>query len=304
MGRMRIGKKFNFSKSSFIIFHLALGVFNFVLFYIICNGYSFVMAFLRRESGVTVFTFDNFKFFFENLKGGAILNEAFGNTFGWFFFSLIYQFVGFFVSYFLYKRIFGFKVFRLCFFLPSLISSIVMAFVFKSLVGTEGFIAQFIQKADKLPYVPELLADSRYALKTLYLQRILFGFAGNMLLWCGTMSRIPDSVIESARLDGVNWLQEAFLIIIPMILPTCAIMLCVSFSGIFGSSGGEFLLTGGDYGTMTYSTWLFMQVFGSATNSNSHNVAAAAGFLTTLISLPVVLITRSIANKINEGTEY
>ena len=304
MEQQKIKKKLNFGRGFFIFFHLALGVFNFVVFYIICNGYSFVMAFMRKTNGVTFFTLDNFSLFFENLKGGAILNEAFTNTFGWFGFSLFYQFVGFFVAYFLYKKIAGYKFFRICFFIPSLISAIVTAFVFKSLVGTEGFIAKMIQQIEHLDYVPELLADSRYALKTLYLQRILFGFAGNMLLWCGTMSRIPDSVIESAKLDGVNWWQEAFKIIIPMILPTCAIMLCVSFSGIFGSGGGEFLLTGGDYGTMTYGTWLYMQVFGSATDSNSHNVAAAAGMLTTFISLPIVLITRRIANKINEGIEY
>ena len=297
-------KPINWGKTSFIILHLALGTINFIVFYLFCNAYSFVMGFMRKMNGITYMTMGNFKFFFESISTGGELAEAFTNTFLWFVVNMSLQAIGFFVSYFLYKKIACYQFFRLAFFIPGLISSIVTANIWMSFCAPQGFFAQFVQKIYGLSYTPELLADSQFAMKTLIFRAIIFGFAGNMLLWCGTMSRIPDSVIESGKIDGVGWLREACQIVIPMILPTVAIQLCVSLSGIFGAGGGEWLLTGGDYGTLTYGTWLWKQVFGSAMDSNSHNVSAAAGWLTTLTSLPIVLITRKIANKISEGTEY
>ena len=304
MEQCRIKTKPNYSRWLFIISHLALGLFNVALFYFYCNADSFVMAFQRKEKGVTYWTLNNFKYFFDSMfDQSSVLFEAFKNTFMWFGVNVFLTVASMFVSYFLYKKVFGHQFFKVAFFLPGLISPIVLAYCIEKMAGTQGFIAQMVQRIQHLDSVPELLVDSRYAIKTLMVKNIIFGLMGNFLIWCGTMSRIPDSVIESAKLDGVNWLQEMFLIVLPCIMPTVAISLCTMLSSVFSANGGEFLYTKGENGTMTFSTWMYLQIYETGIESNSHNVVSAIGWLITIVTVPLVLLTRKISKFIGE-VEY
>lgn len=297
-------KSFNLSRILFIAFHIALPLFNIIVFYIYANGYSFVMAFQRTISGEKVWTMANFSYFFNSITdSSSVLYEALKNTFLWFFIGLFFMVIGIFTSYFIYKKVVGHKFFRVIFFLPGLISAVVISNIVSKMLGVQGFVAKIVQTIAGLEYTPELLADSRYALKALVFKTCIFGIAGNMLIWCGTMSRIPDSIIESAKLEGINWLQELFLIVIPMIMPTVAISLCSSLSAIFGANGGEFLYTKGNYGTMTLSTWMYLQIYRTSTNSNTHNMVAAAGWVITILTVPIVVVARKMINRISE-VEY
>ncbi len=297
-------KKVNWGRASFIFAHLAFGVLSFFVFYVYVNIESVFMAFQRQKDGVKYWTMENFTWFFDALGDkNSVMSTAFFNTFKWFGISLILTVVGFFVSYFLYKKIWFYKGFRVVFFIPGLIPSVVLSMIISNMLGTQGFIAQWMQDLFKLEYVPELLADSQFAFGTLVALRIMLGFPGNLLIWGGTMSRIPETVIEAGKLDGVNWLQEAFLIIVPMILPTVGISLCASLSNVFSANGGEFLYTQGEFGTMTFSTWLYLQILGSSVESNSHNMIAAAGWCTTFVAFPLVLLSRKLINSI-EQVEY
>ena len=131
-------------------------------------------------------------------------------------------------------------------------------------------------------------------------------FPGNLLIWGGTFSRISDSVLEAAKLDGVNWVQEAFKIIIPMVWPTFSLLLVMMFAGIFASSGQVFLLTGGNYGTQTLSSWMYIQVYASSVDprSNLFNFMSALGLVITLISSVIAISLKKISSKAFEGVEY
>lgn len=303
VNKLTVKKKINVSRGLFFAVHLALGMFMVAVFYFYANIKSFVMAFQRTEDGVLVWTMANFGYFFDSLKEGGIMKEAFLNTFFWFLVNTILRHIGMFTSYFLYKKIFLHKFYRIVFFLPSLISAVIMAYIIDRITGTQGIIAKMVQKIDHLDYVPELLVESRYVMKTLFVNSAVFSIASGMLIWCGSMSRIPESVIESAKLDGTNWFQEMFLIVLPCILPTVAISLCTSIATLFAANGGEFLYTRGEHGTMTFSTWQYLQIYNTGIESNSHNLVSAIGWLVTIVTVPIVLMTRKLSRLVGE-VEY
>ena len=304
VGSVKRGKKICWGTIIFILFHFAVPLFNHIVFFWVANGYSFIMAFQTSIDGETVWTMSNFTWFFKSLtEEGGIMAEAFLNTFKWWLLSFTLSIVSAFTAFFLYKKIPGHRIFKISFFLPGLISPIVLAYLIERILSVDGFIAPIVQKIAGLDYTPELLYDSRYAIKTLMGKTILFGISGGMLVWVGTMSRIPDSVIESAQLDGINIFQEAVLIVYPMIMPTIAISLCQTLSGLFSSNGGEFLYTKGANGTMTFSTWQYLQVLGSTPNSNAHNLLSAVGWLVTIVTVPLVLGSRKLSKIIGE-VEY
>ena len=297
-------KPVNWSAVTLIVAHFLIPTLMIVVFYFYCNAYSFLMAFQRKQNGQIVWTLYNFEFFFNQFGAeGTLMKEAFLNTLMWWSIQMLLTVIGVFTSFFIYKKITGHAMFRVLFLIPGLISPIVMTFIVQRMLSAQGFIAEWVMKISGLDRPPDLLYDARFVKTWLIIKSFPFALATNMLIWVGSMSRIPESVIESAKIDGASWVTEMFRIVIPMVLPVVGITLCSNISGLFSANGGEFLYTKGQNGTMTLSTYLYLQVYNTSSSSNSHNQAAAVGWMMTIIIAPLILITRRWMNKIGE-VEY
>jgi len=266
------------------------------------------MGFQKTIDGQKVFTLEHFaRFFNEFTLESSEIKLSFINTFKTFGINLIMFPIGFLVSYFLYKKIPLHNTFRLVFFLPSLIAGTIVTSIYLQIIGIEGPIAQIVKHIYKLDYVPTLIADDRFANTFVFVELIWLSFPTNMIIWGGTLSRIPTAVIESAKLDGVNWWQEAFRIIVPIVWPTFSLQFLLTFVGIFGASGSVFLLTGGNYGTQTLKTWMYLQVYnntGTINMSNLYNYMSAIGLMLTAVTLLLSVGIRKITSTFNTDVDY
>ena len=297
-----------FKRAIFILSFILIPTIYFLVFYVYVNGNSFVMAFQLTKQGKTYWTLDNFTRFFSDITtNGSEMGIAFKNTFITFIVNMFTFLVGFFVSFFLYKKVFMYRVFKICFFLPSLIAGTIVNSVFMRIIGVNGPIASIIKALYNLDYMPDLLDETRFANKVVLGQLIWLNFPANMVLLSGSFGRIPESVIESAKLDGVNWVQEAFKIVIPMVWPTVGLLLMMNIAGIFGASGNVFLLTKGKAGTQTLSNWMYMQLYnvqGDPSESNAFNYMSAVGLLLTVVSVTIALSVRKISDKSFGEVQY
>lgn len=301
-------KPINVKRGIFIVSFIILPIINFLVFYVYVNADAFLMGFQETRDGTTYFTLTHFtRFFREFTLATSQIREAFVNTLITFLIQQLMFPLGFLVSYFLYKKIPISGVFRIIFFLPTIISATVISSFYMQLVGVDGPTALLLQKICGLDYVPEILASERFANTFVLLQMFWLGFPGNMILWGGTLGRIPSSVLESAKLDGVGWVREAFSIIIPMVWPTFAMLWMLSVVGIFGATGNVFLLTKGEFGTMTLNCWMYLQVYNNQANaamSNVYNYMSAVGLILTLVSVVLSFGIRKFTSKINEDVDY
>ena len=302
-------KKRKFIRALFIISFTILPVAAFLLFYVYVNLDAFIMAFQKPEDGVIVWAgLENFKWVFERIANGSTLETdnlqvAFINTFKTFGVNMIMYPIGIANAYFIYKKIWGYKTFRILFYLPSIVSSVVVSFFFTELMSPSGFFPGMLQKIYNLDYtLYNPLTDSNFANKMVFLNIIWLGFPGSLIIWGGTFSRIPDSLIESARLEGVGWVKELVLIIIPLVWPTFALTLTLSVCGIFGYSGQVFLLTGGQHGTQTVSNWMYMHIV-NATNPLAkplYRISAMGLTLTVVSCIIAFTVRRFLASRIKE----
>ena len=301
-------KKINWMRTIFIISFIIVPTVNFLIFYVYVNFSSFAMAFSVAKDGQLVASLDNFKRFFEEFSNPVSdIRIAFKNTFLTFLISQIMFPLGVFVSYFIYKKIWMSGVFRYIFFMPGLIAATVLTSFWLKLIGNHGPIVEFIQTAMHLDYRPTLLTDQDYSNKMVLLYFIWLAFPGNLIMWGGAFSRLPVSVLESAKLDGVGWFRELIQIIIPMIWPTFAMLWMLACSGVFNASGPVFLMTKGDYGTMTLQCWLYMQVYGQTGGVGTlgvYNYLSAIGLILTVLAMIVTIVVRKIANSVDAGVEY
>ena len=298
-------KKKEKSEVLFVISGLIIPILTFVIFYVIPNFSAFFMGFMDRNGS---FSLENFRRVFETFaKPDGDLTIALKNTLLTFLIIVASFPFKVLVSYFIYKKVPFSGFYRIVFFLPTIIFSVAINLVFNQLIGTNGFIAQTIGEMAGLDYAPELLADSRYANWVILLQMIWLGFPGDLIIWGGTFARIPTDVLESGQIDGVYWWTEFTKIIVPMVWPTVGLQMVLMACGLFSASGNVFLLTKGEFGTMTFTAWMYLQMYnhsGPTYTSNVFNYLSAVGLLITVVAIALSIGIRKFADKRFEEVEF
>lgn len=289
----------------FILFCCAIPVISWFVFYVYPNASSILMAFQDSEGQLSTVNFQRFWREF-NLPTSEI-RIALKNTLITFAITLACFIPRVFVSYFIYKKVPGYKIFRIVFFLPTVLFSVCVAMCFSRMVSPTGFIAQFVGDVLNMDRTPELLADTRFANYTIWGHMIWLGFPGDLIIWSGTFARIPEDVLESARVDGVNWFTEFTKITVPMVWPTVALKMVLTVCGILGATGQVYLLTKGSYGTMTLSCWMYKTLIdssGTKFTSNVYNYLSAVGLVMTVIAVGISLVVRKYTDKAFSDVDF
>ncbi len=280
---------------------LALPIAYFFVFYVYVNFNSIALAFKSPSTGEL--TFNNFAYVIRELthSGGTSLFTVFKNTMSFWLLGWVMMPINIVVSFILYKQIRGYKFFQTVFYLPTIISAVVWMTAYKNFILPEGPLCRVLVSLGifKEGAVPELLADSQYALGSIMASSVWLGIPANMLIYCGSLCRIPHDIIEAARLDGVGFWREIRYITIPMLGPLLSTQILLRFTSILSSSGNVLLLTGGRYNTSTLSYWLYEQVV----VNDQVNIPSAMGLLMTLVTVPLVIMSRVLTKKI-ENIEY
>ncbi len=285
----------------FIICGVITPLVNLCVFWLPSNINTFVLSFQVSTPEGVKFGFDYFEMLFREFQNPfSQLSEALINTFKFFFLNMFIKLpLSFMFSYFIYKKIAGYKVFRYIFYLPSIISSVVMTSLVMFMAGPEGPITKlwecFTGEA------PLFFNDSDYALKSIMVYCLWSGFGTSMIFYTASMIRIPESVIEYGTLEGVGFLKEVRYLIIPLVWPILSIFILEGFIDIFSASGPILLFTNGGYNTYTISFWIYAKTVGIS--GANHNYASAVGLFFGLISTPIALFVKWLTDRI-ETVEY
>ena len=291
-------------KNLFIVGMLSIAIVHFLVFWVYVNLSSILMAFKNVTIEGTKWGFGNFKIMFDSFRNPTSeLRGAFVNTMIFFAVNLLIKLpLTFICSYFLYKKIKGYKYYRFVFFLPSIISAVVLTSLLKYMVNPGGPLPRIYEMLWGRE-APLFLADSDYALGVILFYTIWSGFGVNIILFQGAMSRIPPEIIEAGKIDGVGMTRELFQIVTPLVWPTISTVVVLAFVGIFSSSGEILLFTKGLYDTYTISYWIFELVQGIKGTVNLE-YASTVGIFFSVIALPIVLLVKRGLEKITESVEY
>ncbi len=289
-------QKRTLKQMGFVTALVAIPICHFLVFYVFINGSTILLAFKNADN---VFTFDNFEFLFDYFcSADSTLLEALINTLKFFVLGLIIFPVSLLFSYFLYKKIFLYKYFQIVFFLPSIISAMVMVTLYKNILN--GPVSELWAKIFNMENAPLFFNSTKYALRSIMVYTVWTGLAGNMVIFNGTMARIPVEVLESGKIDGVGFWREFVQLVVPLIWPTLSTLLLMSFIGIFTASGPILLFTQGKYGTYTISYWIYEYTV----VLQNYNYAAAAGIFFTVVGLPIIFGAKYLLNKLDKNIEY
>ena len=186
------------------------------------------------------------------------------------------------------------------FYVPAIISSVALTAIFKYLIEPDGPAGQLYAMMLNLERVPSFLTQQEYAMNTVLVYMFWTGFCTNLVLLSGAMARIDDSLIEAGLMDGITMSRELFSIVLPLIWPTLSTLIVFDLASIFTSDGPILLLTEGEAGTYTLGYWIFDQV----NQYKSYYVPSALGLIFTLIGFPLILIVKTLMDKVYADVEF
>lgn len=286
---------------------VTLPLIHFIIFYVGVNFNSIMLSFkeYRYVDGKDTFIwagFKQYKLFFTNFFHGTELPRIALNSLIYYVFGMLTGFpLSLFFSFYIYKKFFGSEFFRVMLFLPSIISSVVLVFMYKFMID-KGLVE--ICRLLGFTLEPPLSKPDTMMPAVLVFNTIT-GFGTNVLMYSSAMTRIPISVVEYSKLEGIKPMRELFSISIPLIWPTISTFLILGISGIFTSQGAL-------YAMFAKSAPIEVQNFGyylfKLTNLGYTEVefpyAAAGGIIFTLIAVPITLLARWIFNKLDPDVAF
>lgn len=267
-----------------------------IITWIFINGQTILLAF---QDQFGQFTFQNFADVWRRMTDPyeADMLPVFGNTLLYFF---IQECVGlpisFFVSYFIYKKIRGYKVFRVIFYLPMILPSMVLVIAFSQFVFPGGVLDVICSWMGISLPEEGLLFDERTAKWTLIVYSLATAACGNILFY-SAMSRVPPDLIDAGKIDGLTPFQEFIHIVFPLILPTFMMTLLLDASSIL-NAGPPIFLFGNPPGTNSIANWFFYTVYtGGSSGIGQYGFLSALGLCFTILNLPIVFLVRFLADK-------
>ena len=242
---------------------------------------------------------ENFRTLFGDPRWSGSFWNALGNN-TWFFIvhMLVQNPIGILLAALLSNpRLRGAAFYRTAIFVPTILSFVVVGFVWKLMLSPIWGIAPDLLGAVGLKslFAP-WLGKEEYALTTLALISV-WQFVGipMMLIYAALLS-IPDEVIEAAEMDGITGASQFWKIKLPLILPSIGIISILTFVGNFNafdliySSQGA--LAGPNYATDILGTFLYRTFFGFQLQLGDQNMGATiatAMFFIILIGVCIYL---------------
>lgn len=281
----------------FVIAILIIPIIHWLIFWFGVNINSILLAFQLPTGEWSLETMESvIKEIIANDSNAIInLNTSIRNTLIYFAKDILMLPFHLIIAYFFYKKLSGYRVFQVIFYLPSIISGVAFSTMFENFIAPSGPFGAIMTGLGVDP-VPQLLANSDYATGTILFYTIWIGWGGNMLLLGGALARVPLEILESARLDGISPAKELVYMILPLIWSTLSTLLILNMTALFVADGPILLFTKGKYQTSTIGYWIFDKIY--MQGPSAYNSVAAAGLIFTLIGAPVILFVKWLIEKV------
>lgn len=132
---------------------------------------------------------------------------------------------------------------RALFFYPNIIGAVILGFLWSAILGSNGALNAVISgiTGSGIPF----LADPALAGASVIFVIVWSSFGVNLVLYLAGLQTIPDSLLESARIDGATKWQVLRLIKIPLLAPVITINLVLVLVSLLRTYDVVLALTAG-----------------------------------------------------------
>lgn len=308
----------NLKRNLFIVSLLIVPLLHFLVFWLYINIETISLAFMEWDFFSNTYKFagiDNFIEQFGQFKERPETMNMFINAFRAIPINIACLVLAVIIGYAFSKHIRGERVFRVIFYLPTMISIVIQTLCYRYMFTyspgmLQGPAAELLRMLGvnyngwETTLSDPVVIDRIWFLISFF---CVWASAGiNIILMASAMSRIPEEVIESAKLDGVGFWRELFQIHIPLIMPTISVFLINSMMAVSAFYIQPMLLTGNVTGpSSAYNTvgWYMFNMAPVAQDSDMPLISTVGFILTVAVSI-LVIVVKKVTDKLTPDVDF
>lgn len=200
--------------------------------------------------------------------------------------------LGFFLAVIIERRVRGWQLFKVAWFLPVIISGTVIALLWGRIYDpVYGPVNLILRSVGLGGLARSWLADPRWSLYAAIVMNIWQYSGLAMIILLAAMEDIGPDIHDAATLDGVNWWQRVRYVIYPLVRPVLGVVIMLKLINSFKTFDSIYVLTGGGPGES--STVLGILLYTQAFNYQSFGYASAiATFMFVFIGCLTLIYLR------------
>ena len=180
----------------------------------------------------------------------------------------------------------GIKIFRICYYLPCLTSTVASAIVWKWLMNPSSGLLNQVAELLGLSGIA-WLNESSTALVSIVIICVWGSLASNIMIYLAALQNIPQSVYESARLDGAGPVRRTLQITLPLVAPTTFFVTTMALIGAFQVFDQVYVLTSG--GPAHATTVPMYMIYSNAFKESQMGYACAQAMILFIMIMVVTL---------------
>lgn len=205
-------------------------------------------------------------------------------------------------------KIRGSAVFRVSYFLPSMLSVAVVGLIFSIMFSAyNGIINAILRSLGLISRNINFLGVKNNAIFVIILVSLWTTFGLNMIYFIMGLQNISNTLYESASIDGANGIQQFFYITVPLLSPVLQMVIMLSVLGTMRMTDLILVLTNGAPGgttevVMTYIFKYFFQ-YGDSQTQAQYGYASAMAVITAIFLGILTFIYLYMSKKMKEIEE-
>jgi len=222
---------------------------------------------------------DNIKFVgfeqYRDLFQTKALYEALKNTIFYAAIVTIFQNgIGVALALFLNAKLIGREFFRSVFFLPCILSALVVGYMFSTVLHPEGILNSLLELVGLGALSNDWLGNPDLALYAVAAVNVWQWAGSSMALYLAGLQGISKELLEAAVIDGTNYFQRLRYVIFPILMPIVTISVVLGLIGSMKTFELIYATTGGGPGdaSIVMNIFIFKQfgqglyAYGTAAN--------------------------------------
>lgn len=193
------------------------------------------------------------------------------------------------ISILLYERITGWRLYRIIVFVPFVLAIPIIAVVMKRMFQFSGPVNEVLRWLSLDFMALDWIGSSDVALWTVMILIVWRESALGIILFLARLLSLDESMLEAARLEGANWWQRVWHIILPQMRGVIEFYIVVSVITILAAVFSYVYVVGGGRGGPGTATMVIeFYIFNALIRTSLPGIAAAASVLLFLVSVLLI----------------
>ena len=156
------------------------------------------------------------------------------------------------------------NVFRIIFFMPAIISPVVLGIIWQRIYAPYGGLLADLGRAIGVPFfIQPFIADPKIAIFSTIFVNVWQWTGFSMLMYVAGLQGLPEEVLSAAEVDGANIRQRIQYVIWPMLRHVHLTLILLGVIGTLQTFALVFMLTNGgpNHATEMLPTYIFQKAF-------------------------------------------